>query len=373
MRAKRPIRPLVSISLLSCLVLGQVGCGLQQNERKQRITRELAKPELAVDLRAELGSTEQSLPVPDVLNSDVGDRMSDELKEDIQAIENWQDLVISMPVDGQQPSDETFAASESGSENSDQGVVIFLPEEDESEVETLEGYNEKGEKVLLDAKVPPTTSVLTIGYREDDLSTRSRVETVGQNLAETLLDTPAANELGFVGAQKLDQITLQNVHEPWYKGAAEVYMVISYLDKDGKGATSLIELPTVDKAKKTYQVNKVFHSWNRNRFQIVDIAFFEHDSNYNYRDLGQVFLKAATSVTTMLLDPSGTALTVVELVSQLSGRVIDALPDSVWTDDDDFIDSINTVEKFQASKVYGSSKGDVEAHISFYELLYNDE
>ncbi|MFW7378477.1 MAG: DUF3103 family protein [Oligoflexus sp.] len=175
------------------------------------------------------------------------------------------------------------------------------------------------------------------------------------------------------GSLMLDTIRFEYVYEPWIKGAAEVYMVVSYFDKNGVGATEMIELPSVDYDKRSYETRLISHIWNKNQYQIVNIAFFEHDSGHNYSGLLKAFTTAASGVITAVVDPSKTTvIAVAGLVNQLSEAVINALPKGAFTDDDDFMDAINTIEKYQDGERRGVG-GNVTAQFRHFELKVNDE
>jgi hypothetical protein len=175
------------------------------------------------------------------------------------------------------------------------------------------------------------------------------------------------------GGLMMNTLEFSNVHEPWIKGAAEMYAVVSYIGKDGKGATALVELPSVDKKNTKYDLRQIVHMWPDNKYQIANIAFFEHDSGYNYAGLSKIFVTAAASVVSAVVNPTQTTtLAVAGIVSELATKVIDALPSGALTDDDDYVDTINTIEKNNPEFRTGVS-GNAKVQFSLYQVKINNE
>jgi hypothetical protein len=175
------------------------------------------------------------------------------------------------------------------------------------------------------------------------------------------------------GGLMMNTLEFSDVHEPWIKGAAEMYAVVSFFGKDGKGATALVELPSVDKKNTKYDLRQIVHLWPENKYQIANIAFFEHDSGYNYAGLSKIFVTAAASVVSAVVNPTQTTtLAVAGIVSELATKVIDALPSRALTDDDDYVDTINTIEKYNPEFRTGVS-GNAKVQFSLYQIKINNE
>ncbi|SMF17311.1 DUF3103 family protein [Pseudobacteriovorax antillogorgiicola] len=329
---------------LSVLLVISSACGLDRDRRGHQAARELAQSQGIKEVQADLeakGPTKSS-----DIASDQSYDIDDDTRESLSATEGMVVEVVTKGNDDESP------------------LVAYVPQKDEDDIDELIAFDSEGNEVKLDAKKVPERTVIVIADDET-----LPVAEVPQSV-ETI--QPFADE-ALRGSHKLDDIRFANVEEPWFKGSAEIYMVVTYIGKDGKGATQLIELPEVEDEDKTYRVNKVIHIWEVNRYQILDIAFFEHDSGYNYSEITKIAVGAAASITAIFVDPTGTTLAVVQAVSSVLSKVIDAIPSSAWTDDDDFIDSINTIEKYTDGTFYPSSRGDVEANISLFELKMNDE
>lgn len=182
-----------------------------------------------------------------------------------------------------------------------------------------------------------------------------------------------AAETASDGGLMLNTLELSDVKEPWIKGAAEIYAVISYIGKDGKGASEIIDFPSVNKKNVRYDLRQIVHMWKQNYYQITNISFFEHDSRYDYSSLAKMFVTAASAVVSAVVNPTQTTtLAVAAIVSDLATKVIDALPSGSLTDDDDFADTVNTIEKYEPG-TRGGAGGNVKIEMSFYKVKLNDE
>lgn len=164
------------------------------------------------------------------------------------------------------------------------------------------------------------------------------------------------------GFMKLETLKFEDINEPWIKGRAEVYAVVSFIDKDGTGKTELYDFPTVDYAKTEYRLDQLIHSFEKNRYRPINIAFFEKDSNMHYAELLQLFTDSASSINVIA---SSDRMILVNANSKLAKKIIQALPQKLARDDDDFIDSINTIENHKDSDFRHGVGGNVTAKFSF--------
>jgi hypothetical protein len=240
----------------------------------------------------------------------------------------------------------------------------FIPDvsDDANELTKIEVVDKEGRNELIDGTQKPEDvkyPLITLSFSEKMGSALK----LSMNLAEAPAD----------GGLMMNTLELNNVHEPWIKGAAEIYAVVSFIGKDGKGSSALVELPSVDKKNIKYDLRQIVHMWPENKYQIANIAFFEHDSGYNYSALSKIFITAAASIVTSVVDPTQTTtIAVAGIVSDLASKVIDALPSGALTDDDDYVDTINTIEKYKPDFRSGVS-GNAKVEFSFYAVKINDE
>ncbi|WP_218110013.1 DUF3103 family protein [Oligoflexus tunisiensis] len=239
----------------------------------------------------------------------------------------------------------------------------FIPDvsDDSGELKEVEVVDKQGRKDLVDG----TDNVEALAFPLITLGFSEKIEGA---IKLRLADDPAAD-----GGLMLNSLEFSDDHEPWIKGGAEVYGVVSFIGKDGKGTSELVEFPSVDYDGERYDLRQIVHFWPKNRYQIANIAFFEHDSGHNYADLTKIFITAATSIVTSIIDPTQTTtIAIAGIVGQLAGKIVDALPAGTFTDDDDYMDTINTIEKY-APGVRSGVSGNARVEMSLYQVKINDE
>ena len=262
----------------------------------------------------------------------------------------------------------TPLADDQKADNGQDPLWLLIPAQEDTAVTTLEAFDSDGNSHVLSASEAPERPVITIGPDESltaaELAALSAAADVrAQGLARSWR---AADH---VFAEKLDTLSFQDVKEPWFKGGPEIYTVISYIDKNGKGSAAVVAIDGIRKDKRTHNVNKVLHLWPENRYQIMDVGFMEKDSGYSYDSLVKILIEAAaTAVTTFVPESMG----IPNMVAAVLAKVIDAIPRGFWTDDDDYLDTINTIVKYENQNRSGVS-GNATATFSSFEVKYNDE
>lgn len=247
--------------------------------------------------------------------------------------------------------------------NKAQAQWVFIPDahDDSAELKSLSAFGRDGREQLINGAQDPEACPFPI-------ITIARSERMEGALRLNASEVPKSD-----GALMLNTVEFSDVQEPWIKGAAEMYAVVTFFGKDGKGRSSLVDLYGVGETNVKYDLRQLLHMWPENRYQIANISFMEHDSGYNYSQLAQIFVTAASSIITSIVDPTQVlTITLTGIVSDLAGKVIAALPSGVWTDDDDFVDTINTIEKYSPGLRAGVG-GKVKAELSYYTVKINDE
>lgn len=326
-------------------------CGNQGLQDEQSVLKTFATSEHAKKMQQQLGQRADAVPLQEALSQPELYGISPELKQQFMKLDNWQNLQLDIPV------------KEHRVLMDQDPIYVFVPNIDEKEIKFLQGFDSQGNSLEIDVDYIPEQPVITLSYQE-------KLDIPAQEFDLFLIPEERS---AITGGHKLDSVLFHDVHEPWFKGSPEIYMIVTFIDKSGKGSAAVVELPEIEKAGRTYYINKIFHFWNQNQYQIIDVAFIEHDSNYNYKEITSILVSAAAKVTSLIVDPTGTSLAVVSLVTSVLNEVIKAIPDSFFTDSDDFIDSINTIEKYSNRSMYYGVRGDVEARISYYEVKFNDE
>ncbi len=202
---------------------------------------------------------------------------------------------------------------------------VELPLGDDKELKAIVAHDRSGNQIELDPANPPARPTLVIASQESPLPIDNT------NLVA------ATDDL-----LMLDKIHIADIQEPWVRGDAEVYAIVAYLDREGKGSTAVVPLNGVTKANTTYDLRKIIHYWPRNFYKLVDISIYEHDTHHNFQELTIALLDAAGKITSVALPGYGS---IAALVSDLLINIIKALPKEWFEDADDHLDTFNTVER----------------------------
>lgn len=280
-----------------------------------------------------------------------------ELRAKLAALDSSRDLVVDVPV-----------AAHRARLATEEAIWVFVPVENEKQWqdEPVRAVDVHGNELTLDPQQAPSQPVITLARDEALQLAKNGLPILDAKATEVQASSDTATH---AWSEMIRRIEFTDVHEPWVKGDAELYLTVTYVDKDGKGHSELVSLQGVTEANKSYYLDKVFFYWSNNKYQILDIAFFEHDSGYNYAQLANIFVGAAATVVSVA-QPQ--AALVAKLVSGVTTAVIKALPSGTMTDDDDFIDVMNTVQKY-ANGMRKSVNGKVTLESHTWQVPFNDE
>ena len=142
---------------------------------------------------------------------------------------------------------------------------------------------------------------------------------------------PAATAAAGYWATQITSIRFNDVEEPWFKGAAEIFAIVGGFDLNGDARTDVVDMPYLDDANHTYYPNQLVIHWNRYKYNAADIVFMEDDGDTNYLQLAQALVSALAYI----LDAGAYA--------PLVSAILNAMPGSWWTDDPDFVDACYAV------------------------------
>ncbi|WP_440880379.1 DUF3103 family protein [Tenacibaculum sp. C7A-26P2] len=252
-------------------------------------------------------------------------------------------------------------------------LFSFSPEGDEKNWEHLVAYTLDKEEVILDAKKAPDRPVIVIetnGYE----ALKKEVYHMNKYLREEGVQNQRFNksdaELNkmFSGKNalettKLDKIRLNNDEEPWISGAAEIYAITSGI-KDGgnKPEIKVIPMYYLDYDETDYYPNQILLFWDDYKYQAANIQLFEKDDNINYKNL-------VTTIVNGVFQIVGTVSTQpwIGVLGQVAGAIIQAMPNDWYTNNDDYVDSFYTIEKYKEYRDYcGARKNATVALSPFY-------
>ncbi|SHE41204.1 DUF3103 family protein [Vibrio gazogenes] len=225
-------------------------------------------------------------------------------------------------------------------------VVAYPPSGDEDSWTQIVGYTLSGDKVSLAVDQEPDVPVLVVddnGYYAMKESVKKLNTLLQENgLQEKTAQAPRLStqtEATGFDATKLTKVNVNNVHEPWIKGAAEIYGIVSGVLTSNKPQILVVEMPYLDNKETNYYPNQIVINWSEYDYRVVDMLMYEHDSGTNYKTLVQALVTAVGAAGSLAGWPPSSA------IAEITSRVIAAMPDSVFVDDDDFVDACYTLER----------------------------
>lgn len=132
---------------------------------------------------------------------------------------------------------------------------------------------------------------------------------------------------------RLDRIRLAVDQEPDIKGAAEIFAIVSGLQKDEKKPElRTFEMPWLDYDKTDYYPQQDWIHWGNYRYDVANVQMFEEDGQTNYKTM----LSALVNVVGAAVGP---VQPTVGAVSLIADTILKALPDAWFVDDHDYVDS----------------------------------
>ncbi|HGH6027086.1 TPA: DUF3103 domain-containing protein [Vibrio mimicus] len=139
----------------------------------------------------------------------------------------------------------------------------------------------------------------------------------------------------------LKKIRLQDDKEPWISGRAEIYALVTGVDPSrDKPTIDLIDMPYLDYDQQDYFPNQVVIHWSRYRWGAADIVLMEQDDGADYKELAKQLVKVAEEVLKLIPNPEVQGYAII---AQITGKIIEAIPDGVLVNDDDFVDVFYTL------------------------------
>lgn len=137
---------------------------------------------------------------------------------------------------------------------------------------------------------------------------------------------------------------LKSNEEPFWKGGAEAFAVVSGWDKNDKAfAEPTLQMPYLDWTGVDYHPNQNLIDWGHFGYDSADLVFLEEDDGTNYKDLTKAIVDALLTVT-------GYGTTGIPLAN----TIMDAIPDKWWTDDTDELDQVYSVSHGAIAKAQDS-------------------
>ncbi|MFI1130318.1 DUF3103 family protein [Streptomyces althioticus] len=141
---------------------------------------------------------------------------------------------------------------------------------------------------------------------------------------------------------RITAVSLSDDQEPWIKGDAEIYTLVTGFGHDGKVRVDPVDMPYLDNDGTVYRPQQILVNWSSYKYDLADAVMMEEDGSTNYRDLA----KAIAAVLLTVTDQGA----YVPLVN----AVLDAISDDWWTDDPDYVDSWYTLARTDNGTRHGA-------------------
>ncbi|MER6033547.1 DUF3103 family protein [Streptomyces sp. NPDC001835] len=225
-------------------------------------------------------------------------------------------------------------------------LVASSPSDDDADV--VVAYDSEGNAHDLAADRIPDRPVYLVGV-DTDKATRAGLKVLEKELAAAGVPTPAttpaarrAESHGFAApagaasgfwTTRVTAVTVADLEEPWFKGDAEIFDLVTGFGPDGKVRVDTVTMPYLDDTDTTYYPNQILVNWSLYKYDLADVVMMEDDGDTNYSSLAKALAAALLTIA-----DQGAYV-------PLADAVIDAMPASWWTDDPDYVDSWYTLAK----------------------------
>nr|WP_234401323.1 DUF3103 family protein [Pseudoalteromonas sp. T1lg23B] len=340
--------------------------GYQVVDIKKQLAKQVARqlPSIAAPVKAQM--SQYRLQVP--LSSDL---VPASLESNIRTANSY-----TRSLKGLSESDESIyqlrladSAMLSAWQQGEPVLVAFAPKGDDKSWVHVEAYDEQGNVHLLDAKKMPQQPVLIVeidsrkslkeglAVMQREFSKHRGVSLPKQKqFFETQSDTQP------ISTSVLNRIRLNDDEEPWISGAAEVYGVVTGVSPSrDEPVLDIVDMPYLDHDGRDYTPNQIIIHWERYRWEAADLLLMEQDDNTNYKTLATTFLDIVTQVMRTIPDPNVQGYAIIP---QLTNQLIKAMPDSWFTNDDDYVDVFYTLFEGQQYTGYMGASGNAKISLS---------
>ncbi|MFS1862651.1 DUF3103 domain-containing protein [Vibrio lentus] len=255
--------------------------------------------------------------------------------------------------------------------NGESPLFAFEPSGDDSNWQYIEAYDVYGQVHELDVYQTPDVPVFVIDSNGAEelkaglMAMQSEMQSEMQKLGTTTqINSDSKTDASMSKAQKqtflgkatrsmtmsepeelnttqLSKIRLAIDREPWISGKAEIYAIVTGVDSSRiEPQIDLVEMPYLDYDKQTYYPNQTVIFWPRYRWGAADMILMEHDDGTDYKALAKLLVQAAEEILKMIPDPEVQGYAIIP---QITGKIIDVIPDGVLVNDDDFVDVYYTL------------------------------
>ena len=343
--------------------------------QKQSLALQISErySDLELSLKAQISQKSLSTPIEKLNSSQPYSAFSNKMQKadlgyrKMKGINNFSDSVLEIRM-----ADEAMIEAWKNGENP---LFAFEPSGDDSNWQYIEAYDVYGQVHQLDVYQMPDVPVFVVdsnGAEElkaglmamraemNKLGTATQINSASKNAGDNEDSKGIKNskfqKQTFMGKAKrsmamsepeplnttqLTKIRLAVDQEPWISGKAEIYAIVTGVDSSRvEPQIDLVEMPYLDYDKQTYYPNQTVIFWPRYRWGAADMILMEHDDGTDYKELAKLLVEAAEEILKMIPDPEVQGYAIIP---QITGKIIDVIPDGVLVNDDDFVDVFYTL------------------------------
>lgn len=252
-------------------------------------------------------------------------------------------------------------------------LVAYPPSGKESEWTKVKAYTLDRKVVYLDPNAEPNVPVIVVdnhgfeAFKVEVSYINKQLKEAGFQKKMVSSNTKGRTAAAGLETTKLDKIRLNDDEEPWISGSAEVYAVTSGIrNSSNEAEVAVIPMYYLDKDDKDYYPNQVMLFWDDYAYQAANIQLFEKDDNHNYQDMVSMLVRELSALAGTL-----SGQTWITALGTIGAAIVDALPASFWTNDDDYVDSFYTIEKNRYYTNYYGARGNAKVNMSPYFIPAN--
>ncbi|MFJ1711756.1 MULTISPECIES: DUF3103 family protein [unclassified Streptomyces] len=226
-------------------------------------------------------------------------------------------------------------------------LVAATPSDDDGR-STFTAYDSTGTAHELDPDSDPGRPVYLVDI-DGAKAVAKGLEVIDRTLESKGLGRPApaagtslAAASG-IDTTRIDSVRVSDVEEPFFKGDAEIFTLVTGFGKDGTPRVDTVEMPYLNDEDTTYYPGQVLVNWSTYKYDMADAVMMEDDGDTNY----QALAKAIAAVLLTITDQGA--------YIPLADALLDAIPTSWWTDDPDYVDSWYTLARTSSGRRNGAA------------------
>ncbi|MGW9129803.1 DUF3103 family protein [Streptomyces sp. NPDC055681] len=222
-------------------------------------------------------------------------------------------------------------------------LVAAAPADDDAA--TITAYDSHGRAHTLDAREVPQRPVYVVDIDVSKALTAG-LGVLRAEFAKHGVTTPqpqAQLAAGGWWSTRVTSVELSDDEEPWVKGDAEVYTLVTGFGLDGKARVDTVDMPYLNNDGVVYYPNQILVNWSNYKYNLADAVMMEDDGDTNYQALAQALTTALLTIT-----DQGAYIPLVN-------AILAAIPTSWWTDDPDYVDSWYTLARSDSGRRNGAA------------------